>query len=160
MIDGAGGGETLPRHPASKARHLLLGEKAWGAALVERRRNGIAIVRDVRQHGIRRTKLGIFSSGRRLGAGIKSTQRKNVHGRVASMHVSGQMGFPAGRAGAYAAGAGRSRGRTQPGPDTAEAGRSRSWTQPKPHAAGAYAGRGPCAKPGPPAGQLCWPWAG
>ena len=30
MIDGAGGGETLPRHPASKARHLLLGEKAWG----------------------------------------------------------------------------------------------------------------------------------
>ena len=140
MIDGAGGGETLPRHPASKARHLLLGEKAygaereldatlapleeaatfsphpaskarhlllgekaWGAALVERRRNGIAIVRDVRQHGIRRAKLGIFSSGRRLRAGIKSTQRKNVHGRVASMHVSGQMGFPAGQ------------GRTQPG---------------------------------------------
>ena len=33
-------------------------------------------------------------------------------------------------------------------------------TQPKPDAAGAYAGRGPCAKPGPPAGQLCWPWAG
>ena len=31
MIDGAGGGETLPRHPASKARHLLLGEKAYGA---------------------------------------------------------------------------------------------------------------------------------
>lgn len=152
MIDGAGGGETLPRHPASKARHLLLGEKAygaereldatlapleeaatfsphpaskarhlllgekaWGAALVERRRNGIAIVRDVRQHGIRRAKFGIFSSGRRLRAGIKSTQRKNVHGRVASMHVSGQMGFPAGRAGAYAAGAGRSRSRTQPG---------------------------------------------
>ena len=48
-----------------------------------------------------------------------------------------------------AAGAGRSRSRTQPG-----------LTQPKPDAAGAYAGRGPCAKPGLPAGQLCWPWAG
>lgn len=31
MIDGAGGGETLPPHPASKARHLLLREKAYGA---------------------------------------------------------------------------------------------------------------------------------
>ena len=29
--------------------------------------------------------------------GTSSTRRKNVHGRVASMHVSGQMGFPAGR---------------------------------------------------------------
>ena len=134
MIDGAGGGETLPRHPASKARHLLLGEKAWGAALVERRRNGIAIVRDVRQHGIRRAKLGIFSSGRRLRAGIKSTQRKNVHGRVASMHVSGQMGFPAGRAGAYAAGACAGRGPCQTGLVSRRMGAA--------------------------AGQLCWPWAG
>ena len=33
-------------------------------------------------------------------------------------------------------------------------------TQPGLDTAGAYAGRGPCAKPGPPAGQLCWPWAG
>ena len=65
-----------------------------------------------------------------------------------SMHVSGQMGFPAGR------------GWTQPKLDTAEAGHSRSRTQPGLDAAGAYAGRGPCAKPGPPAGQLCWPWAG
>ena len=114
MIDGAGGGETLPRHPASKARHLLLGEKAWGAALVERRRNGIAIVRDVRQHGIRQARLATSPRGegiarcnhfaRKRGAGTSSTQRKNVHGRVASMHVSGQMGFPAGRVGAYAAG--------------------------------------------------------
>ena len=194
MIDGAGGGETLPRHPAnivrhlllgekaygagrelaatlapleeaatfsphpaSKARHLLLGEKAWGAALVERRRNGIAIVRDVRQHGIRRAKLGIFSSGRRLRAGIKSTQRKNVHGRVASMHVSGQMGFPAGRAGAYAAGAGHSQGRTQPKLDAAEAGRSRSRTQPGLTQAGGHAPnrvprRVSCAGRGPGSG--------
>ena len=33
-------------------------------------------------------------------------------------------------------------------------------TQPGPDTAGACAGWGPCAKPGPPAGQLCWPWAG
>ena len=51
-------------------------------------------------------------------------------------------------------------GLTQPEPDAAGAGRGRSWTQPGLDTAGAYAGRGPCAKPGPPAGQLCWPWAG
>ena len=154
MIDGAGGGETLPRHPANKARHLLLGEKTYGAAPVERCRNEIAMARDVRQHGIRRARLATAPRGegiarcdhfaRKRGAGTSSTQRKNVHGRVTSMHVSGQMGFPAGRAGAYAAGAGRSRSRTQPGLtqpelDAAEAGRSRSWTQPKPDTAGAYA---------------------
>ena len=125
MIDGAGGGETLPRHPANKARHLLLGEKTYGAAPVERCRNEIAMARDVRQHGIRRARLATAPRGegiarcdhfaRKRGAGTSSTQRKNVHGRVTSMHVSGQMGFPAGRAGAYAAGAGRSRSRTQPG---------------------------------------------
>ena len=159
MIDGAGGGETLPRHPANKARHLLLGEKTYGAAPVERCRNEIAMARDVRQHGIRRARLATAPRGegiarcdhfaRKRGAGTSSTQRKNVHGRVTSMHVSGQMGFPAGRAGAYAAGAGRSRSRTQPGLtqpelDAAEAGhsrglRSRNWTQPKPDTAGAYA---------------------
>ena len=83
MIDGAGGGETLPRHPASKARHLLLGEKAWGAALVERRRNGIAIVRDVRQHGIRRTKFGIFKavdeeSAKTLGGLLQKYLEKRI----------------------------------------------------------------------------------
>ena len=175
MIDGAGGGETLPRHPASKARHLLLGEKAYGAGPVGRRRNETAMARDVRQHGIRQARLATAPRGegiarcnhfaRKRGAGTSSTRRKNVHGRTLPCTFRVRWGFRRGGPGLTrpkpdAAGAGHSQGRTQPKLDAAEAGRSRSRTQPKPDAAGAYAGRGPCAKPGPPAGQLCWPWAG
>ena len=176
MIDGAGGGETLPRHPASKARHLLLGEKAWGAALVERRRNGIAIVRDVRQHGIRQARLATAPRGegiarcnhfaRKRGAGTSSTRRKNVHGRTLPCTFRVRWGFRRGGPGLTqpkpdAAGAGHSQGRTQPKLDAAEAGRSRSRTQPE-----LDAGRGPCQtglvsrRMGAAAGQLCWPWAG
>ena len=62
-----------------------------------------------------------------------TAKRKNVHGRFLPCTFRVRWGFRRG------------------GPGL---------TQPKPDAAGAYAGRGPCAKPGPPAGQLCWPWAG
>ena len=199
MIDGAGGGETLPRHPASKARHLLLGEKAYGAGPVGRRRNETAMARDVRQHGIRRAKfgtfssgrrlmardgnlprhwhrwrkprpfhlirrakLGTFSSGRRLRAGIKSTQRKNVHGRTLPCTFRVRWGFRRGGPGLTqpepdAAGAGHSQGRTQPKLDAAEAGRSRSRTQPGLTQAGGHAPnrvprRVSCAGRGPGSG--------
>ena len=172
MIDGAGGGEMLPRHPASKARHLLLGEKAWGAALVERRRNGIAIVRDVRQHGIRQARLATAPRGegiarcnhfaRKRGAGTSSTRRKNVHGRTLPCTFRVRWGFRRGGPGLTqpepdAAGAGHSQGRTQPKLDAAEAGRSRSRTQPGLTQAGGHAPnrvprRVSCAGRGPGSG--------
>ena len=83
-----------------------------GAAPVERCRNEIAMARDVRQHGIRQARLATAPRGegiarcnhfaRKRGAGTSSTRRKKRAWKNTSMHVSGQMGFPAGR------------GRTQP----------------------------------------------
>ena len=144
MIDGTGGGETLPRHPASKARHLLLGEKAYGAgreldatlAPLEEAATFPPRPASKARHLLLEEKAWGWH---RIYPTKKRAWKGGFHARFGSDGVSGGAG----------------RGRTQPGLDTAEAGRSRSWTQPE-----LDAGRGPCAKPGPPAGQLCWPWAG
>ena len=138
MIDGAGGGETLPRHPANKVRHLLLGEKAYGAAPVERCRKETAMARDVRQHGIRRTRLATAPRGegiarcnhfaRKRGAGTSSTRRKNVHGRTLPCTFRVRWGFRRGGPGL-----------TQPEPDAAGAGHSRGRTQPELARAGGHA---------------------
>ena len=138
MIDGAGGGETLPRHPASKARHLLLGEKAYGAGR-ELDATLAPLEEAVTFPPHPASKARHLLLGEKAWGWHKIYPTKKRAWKNTSMHVSGQMGFPAGRAGAYAAKAGRGRTRTQPEPDAAGAGHSRSRTQPGLTQAGGHA---------------------
>ena len=153
-----------------------------GAAPVERRRNEIAMARDVRQHGIRRTKFGTFSSGRRLGGRYRSSDAETkLPWRVTSGNTaSGKQGLlpllgeKASRDATTSQG---KEGLAQAPPDEKNVhGRTLPCTfrvrwgfrqgGPGLDAAGACAGRGPCQtglvsrRMGAAAGQLCWPWAG